>query len=246
MSSENPSGRSTGAASDADETDQRLIERIIERDREAFSELYLAYHRRLTRFLARLTRNPADAEEAVNDTLWIVWSKASDFRSASRVSTWIFGIAYRRSLKMLRRSMRYERAILREQLDGDTVIFVDSSADEERQALMHALAQLAPEQRMVMELAYFLGYSCAEIAEIARIPVNTVKSRMLLARKKLQGILVRENNIGSGAIRESPEAVVAVSSAQAARNASVTESLAARMAGVRPLKRARISAQQMP
>ena len=197
MSSENPIRRRPEAAPDTDETDQRLIARIIERDREAFSELYLAYHRRLTRFLARLTRNPADAEEVVNDTLWIVWSKASKFRNASRVSTWIFGIAYRRSLKMLRRSMRYERAILREQLAGDTVTSVDSNASEEQQVLRLALAQLTPEQRLVMELAYFLGYSCAEIAEVARAPVNTIKSRMLHARKKLQVILAREYNIAS-------------------------------------------------
>ncbi len=203
MSSENPSRRRPGAAPDTDETDQRLIARIRERDREAFSELYLAYHRRLTRFLARLTRNPADAEEVVNDTLLIVWSKASDFRNASRVSTWIFGIAYRRSLKMLGKSMRYERTVLREQLAGDAVAFVDSNAGEEQQALRHALAQLTPEQRLVMELAYFIGYSCAEIAEVARVPVNTVKSRMLHARRKLHAILVRENSVAPRAICES-------------------------------------------
>jgi RNA polymerase sigma-70 factor (ECF subfamily) len=204
MNSENPDRRRPTAAPDTEESDQRLIARIRERDREAFSDLYLVYYRRLMRFLARLTRNPADAEEVVNDTLWIVWSKAADFRNASRVSTWIFGIAYRRSLKMLRRSMAYERAILREQLAVDAVTFVESKAGEEREALRHALAQLTAEQRRVMEFAYFLGYSCAEIAEIVRVPVNTVKSRMFHARKKLQAILARENSITFGAVRESP------------------------------------------
>ena len=86
----------------------------------------------------------------------------------------------------------------------DAVTFVDSKAGEEREALRHALAQLTAEQRLVMEFAYFLGYSCAEIAEIVRVPVNTVKSRMFHARKKLQAILARENSITFGVVRESP------------------------------------------
>jgi RNA polymerase sigma-70 factor (ECF subfamily) len=47
----------------------------------------------------RLTRHPEIAEEIINDTLWIVWRKAPEFRHGSLVSTWIFGIAYRRGLK---------------------------------------------------------------------------------------------------------------------------------------------------
>ena len=192
-----PSARRHAAAAQTDQADRRLIGRIIEKDRDAFRELYLDYHRRLTRFLGRLMRNPADAEEIVNDTLWIVWTKAPEFRGASRVSTWIFGIAYRRSLKKLRAVMRYERVIQRELLESDIIAHVDSKASEQQQALRHALAQLSTDQRLVMEFAYFLGHSCAEIAEIVGAPVNTVKSRMLHARKKLQSILAKENQIGA-------------------------------------------------
>ena len=192
------------AAARTDQTDQVLISRVREKDRDAFLELYLDYHRRLTRFLGRFTRNPADVEEIVNDTLWIVWTKASEFRGASRVSTWIFGIAYRRSLKTLRTAMRYERAIRREQLESDAIAYVDSKASEEREVIRHALAQLTTEQRLVMEFAYFLGHSCAEIAEIVGAPVNTVKSRMLHARRKLQSILAKENQITVGSICMSP------------------------------------------
>jgi RNA polymerase sigma-70 factor (ECF subfamily) len=192
--------RRHAAAAQTDQADRRLIGRIVEKDRDAFRELYLDYHRRLTRFLSRLMRNPADAEEIVNDTLWIVWTKAPEFRGASRVSTWIFGIAYRRSLKKLRTVMRYERVIQRELLESDIIAHVDSKASEEQQALRHALAQLTTDQRLVMEFAYFLGHSCAEIAEIVGAPVNTVKSRMLHARKKLQSILAKENQIGASAL----------------------------------------------
>ena len=69
----------------------------------AFQELYFIYHRRLARFLTRFVHRYDIAEEVINDTMWVVWSKACDFRDASRVSTWIMGIAYRRALKTLQR-----------------------------------------------------------------------------------------------------------------------------------------------
>ena len=67
-----------GAASVAREVD--LIARIAEGDRKAFEELYNLYHRRMARFLTRLTRRYDVAEEVINDTFWVVWNKAGDFR----------------------------------------------------------------------------------------------------------------------------------------------------------------------
>src|SRR6202044_946721 len=83
-----------------------LISRIAQGDRKAFEELYGLYHRRLARFLTRLTRRYDVAEEVINDTFWIVWKKAGDFRGESQVSTWILGIAYRRARNAFRSSAR--------------------------------------------------------------------------------------------------------------------------------------------
>ena len=66
-----------------------LISRIAKGDRKAFEELYGLYHRRLARFLTRLTRRYDVAEEVINDTFYIVWCKAGDFRGESQPSTWI-------------------------------------------------------------------------------------------------------------------------------------------------------------
>ena len=63
-----------------------LLQRVAERDRQAFEELYNAYHRRLSRFLMRLAPRYDFAEEIINDTFWVVWRKAGEFRGASRVS----------------------------------------------------------------------------------------------------------------------------------------------------------------
>src|SRR5579872_2240130 len=90
------------ASGTTEERERALLSRIAQRDAAAMKELYLLYHRRLARFLMRLTTRYDLAEEIINDTFWVVWQHAGDFRGASRVSTWILGIAYRRGLKTLR------------------------------------------------------------------------------------------------------------------------------------------------
>ncbi len=77
------------------EAELALIRCVSLRDRIALRELYLLYHRRLSRFLMRLTQRQDLAEEVINDTLLVVWNSADRFRGDSRVSTWIVGIAYR-------------------------------------------------------------------------------------------------------------------------------------------------------
>lgn len=164
-----------------------LLRQIAVHDRAAFKELYLIYHRRLARFLMRMTSRHDLIEEVINDTLWTVWQKAADFRGDSLVSTWIVGITYRRALKALRRP-----APVYPIYSEETAIAPDLQlADENRQWLDRALAELPLEQRMVLEFAYLLGHSCEEIAEIMQCPVNTVKTRMFHAREKLRRSLPR-------------------------------------------------------
>ena len=103
----------------ANDVERKLLQRISAGDRDAFRDLYLRYHRRLARFLTRLTHRYEDAEEVINDTLWIVWQRAGDFRDASRVSTWIMGIAYRRALKLIRSAQAHARAMSLEIVDGE-------------------------------------------------------------------------------------------------------------------------------
>jgi RNA polymerase sigma-70 factor, ECF subfamily len=177
-----------GAASVAREVD--LIARVADGDRRAFEELYHLYHRRMARFLTRLTHRYDLAEEVINDTFWVVWRKARDFRGDSQPSTWILGIAYRKARNALRAAARGAAQNLEEQ-------FLPLTSDEPfrteelRDWLGQALEQLPIEQRLGVELCYELGYSCEEIATIMNCPVNTVKTRLFHARAKLKKLLPR-------------------------------------------------------
>ena len=171
-----------------DDSDRKLLDRVVAGDREAFRELYIAYHRRLARFLTRLTRHYEIAEEIINDTLWVVWRRAGNFRGESRVSTWIMGIAYRRALKTLH--SRGQRQFETTPIESEPLVAADELGEAETSEwIVLGMQQLPTEQRLALEFAYGYGHSCEEIAQIMNCPVNTVKTRLFHARAKLRAIL---------------------------------------------------------
>jgi RNA polymerase sigma-70 factor, ECF subfamily len=180
-----------------DAADRLLLERVALRDAEAFRELYVLYHRRLARFLMRLTHRYEVAEEVINDTLWVVWNKAADFRGESRISTWIMGIAYRRALKALRGGAQrlIEESV---PIEDQELAAPDTTASAElSEWLLQAMEKLPTDQRLTVEFAYGYGHSCEEIALIMDCPANTVKTRLFHAREKLRRLLPQ---LGGGAL----------------------------------------------
>jgi RNA polymerase sigma factor (sigma-70 family) len=179
-------GRRTTSADDI-----TLIGRVADADLAAFEELHGAYLPRLRNFLARFTPQPALVEEILNDTMMIVWCKARTFNAKSKVSTWIFGIAYRQALKA--RSHANVEATLRAAI-GATVLVPEPDAElrqrQLREQLDQALRALPMKHRMVIQLIYYDGYACREVADLIACPVNTVKTRMLHARRKLRALLL--------------------------------------------------------
>jgi RNA polymerase sigma-70 factor (ECF subfamily) len=173
-----------------DANDVRLIAMIEAGDRNAFAQLYRAYFPRLVRFLDRMTRNGALIEEIINDTLLVVWQRADAFNHSSKVSTWIFSIAYRKALKGIRS--------LDEPVDADPDAEAGDEHDQPEAALSlqqlqqqvaQALDALPHAQRTVVNLAYYHGMAYEEIAAIMDCPLNTVKTRMFNARGKLRSLL---------------------------------------------------------
>jgi RNA polymerase sigma-70 factor, ECF subfamily len=172
---------------DCSTAETALVARVAAGDEDAFAELYRAYRRRLARFLGRFLKAPDAIDELINDVMFVVWQDAARFELRSKVSTWIFGIAWHKALKALERQQR-ERLFLARTADVD-VVSRAAPAIEEREWLRRGLDQLAPEQRLVVELTFFMGFSYGEIAAIADCPVNTVKTRMFHARHRLREIL---------------------------------------------------------
>lgn len=189
LAEEQPNPRSPRS----DASERLLLHAVSRGERAAFEALYVAYHRRLAAFLRRMTQQDELIEEIINDTFWVVWRSASGFRGQSRVSTWIIGIAYRCALKALRRSARGEGeevGLPEAETEAAAEPFSESSAALElRDWLQRGLDSLPVEQRVTLEMAYYLGLSCKQIAEAMDCAPGTVRTRMFHARIKLRNML---------------------------------------------------------
>ena len=176
----------------AERLEIKRLAAVANQDRAAFDQLYRDYYPRLMDFLARLVSHGGLSEEVVNDTMYVVWTRAGTFAGRSRVSTWIFGIAYKQAIKRLER----ERRMPLDRLPEDWESLADSASTESdisklqlQESLDKAVQKLSATHRSVIELTYQFGYSYIEIAEIVGCPVNTVKTRMFHARAQLRRIL---------------------------------------------------------
>jgi RNA polymerase sigma-70 factor, ECF subfamily len=161
-----------------------LLKSVARGDQRAFEELYRRYYRPLARFLAKRIPQSHSADDIINDTLLVVWERASQFQNSSQVSTWIFGIAYRVALKSLRKHRLWLRATIADEL---TIQLVDPRrTDEVRQWLTAGLCRLSDKQRLSLELTYHFGHSVEQAALMADCPVGTMKARMFRARRLLR------------------------------------------------------------
>ena len=178
-----------------DDAECLLLTQIAAGDRLALRKFYFLYHRRLQRFLTTVSRDAVLMEEIINDTLFAVWRSAGNFRGDSRVSTWVFGIAYRRALKTLQRAAnRHNSQALAAAAVTENFIDATAVSVERSNWIGAALAQLSIEHRMVVELTYFMGLSCDEVSAIVGCPIGTVKTRLHHARLRLRRALEQLEN----------------------------------------------------
>jgi RNA polymerase sigma-70 factor (ECF subfamily) len=167
-----------------------LFAGVCRNDRRAFEALYRAYHPRLTRFLINMTRRPPLVEEVLNDTMLVVWERPERFNGESRLSTWIFAIAYRKALAAMRRQdVPVEDPGAANRPSEDRGADRRLEDDEVRAVIRGALDGLSADHRAVVDLTYFHEMGYREIAEIMACPVDTVKTRMFHARRHLKRML---------------------------------------------------------
>jgi RNA polymerase sigma-70 factor (ECF subfamily) len=167
--------------------DAELLRRVCAGELRAFEALYRSYHPRLTRFIRTVTQRSQIAEEVLNDTMLAVWTKPQAYNGASKVSTWIFAIAYRKTLKALR---KWDEPVADDFLDlrpsPEPGPEQQVSGREVGEGLARALGQLSADHRTVISLACFDAFNYREVAEIMACPVETVKTRMFYARRHLR------------------------------------------------------------
>ena len=153
--------------------------------------LFARHHVRVFRFVLRLVRNEAAAEDLISEVFLDVWRQATRFEGRAAVSTWLLAIARFKALSALRRKPEQE-------LDEETAEAIEDTADtpdialekKDKSAIIRkCLTSLSAEHREIIDLVYYHEKSIEEVAEIVGIPENTVKTRMFYARKKLAELL---------------------------------------------------------
>jgi RNA polymerase sigma-70 factor (ECF subfamily) len=168
-------------------SDEILIQRIAQGDQLAMRTLFGRHRVALYRWLLRLVRDEALAEDLLSEVFLDVWRQAVSFEARSSVSTWLLAIARYKGLSALRRRSDM-------QLDDEVAAAIPDPADNPERALQNAeraellrrsLARLSPEHGEVIDLVYYHGKSVKEVAQIAGVAEATVKTRMFYARRKL-------------------------------------------------------------
>lgn len=174
--------------------ESKLIHEIANNksDQDIFKELYQLYESRLAVFFNNRTKKQEASEDLIQETMIIVWEKAHRFNGRSKPSTWIFGIAYRKSLEWYRKQERERR--LNHKLtrtskskdkdkDGVEQKLIQEGIQE---AIQRALAQLPDKYQLVVELFFYHDFSYREIAHIVGYSERTVKQWMHDAKEILR------------------------------------------------------------
>ncbi len=189
----------TGAIAAIDGRDDvTLVREIAAGQDSSLGQLYQRYSGLLYSLSLRILGSPAEAQDAVQDALVQVWRQAGRYDPRrSSVSTWLVLLTRSRCIDRLRSRRSGDRAVerLEQEVGGRHESPEGASAvwnRERRDRVRRELAQLPPEQQEVLELAFYEGLSQSEIAAKTGIPLGTVKTRTLLAMRKLRAALRQE------------------------------------------------------
>ncbi|PZA11358.1 RNA polymerase subunit sigma [Rhodopseudomonas palustris] len=174
-------------------SDETLLANIADGDRTAMHTLYARHNVRVYRFILRMVRDAATAEDLVSQVFLDVWRTARQFEGRAQVSTWLLSIARFKALTALRQRQH-------EDIDQDDVLEIADDSDSPETALDRSrtsdilracIDKLSPAHRQIINLVYYHEMSVEEVGRIVGIPQSTVKTRMFYARKQLAELLKR-------------------------------------------------------
>ncbi|MDF1859664.1 MAG: sigma-70 family RNA polymerase sigma factor [Verrucomicrobiales bacterium] len=171
-----------------------LMKRVAAKEEKAFAELSEKYSALIFSTAFKVLNHYEDTEDVMNEVLATIWKKADTYHSKKgSLVTWICTTARNRAIDRVRsvqrRSALYDR--FEEKLDGEAPEKRTSGREElyrsdARRVLQSAVVSLSPEQREVIELAYFEGLTQKQIAERIDSPLGTVKARIRRGVERLR------------------------------------------------------------
>ena len=184
--------------------DHQLMYRVSMAEKEALEALYARYSSSVYSLAMYMLKQEALAEEVTQDIFLNIWTKASSYKAErGEPKSWIMSVAHHRIVDVIRSRRRTQNvtdpgAYDRLEMLPSSRISTEEEVERriEREYILEALNTLPPEQREVIMLAYFEGYSQSEMAKILNQPLGTVKTRVRLAMKKLRAALEGEIDDG--------------------------------------------------
>ena len=181
--------------------DTELLPKIAEKDLSAFDEIYTRFSQVVYNLSYKVLNNKNDAEEVVQEVFLQIWNKASNYdKVRGAVSTWIINITRSRAIDKFRSLKNVRNTSF---LDNDILdliapkIFIIEDASERKNIIKNALEQIPADQKDVIDKVYFEGATHIEAADILKIPVGTVKTRLRLGILKLRESIspyIKSNN----------------------------------------------------
>ena len=177
-----------------------LIKQIAKKDHKALSELYDLYRSFLFGLIIKIVKKREESEEVLQEVFVQVWDKANTFDyQKGNVYVWLVTLTRNKAIDKIR-SKSYRNSNLNSDIEDYSMYLEAESVNglsytlhnERSKFLQDALNQIPAEQRELLELAYFKGYSQSDLAEKLELPLGTVKTRMRSGMKKLQSIVIED------------------------------------------------------
>jgi RNA polymerase sigma-70 factor (ECF subfamily) len=174
-------------------TDDALVGLVARGDEQALAALYDRHARLAYGVARRLLRDAQLAEDAVQEGFLNVWRQAASFRpDRSRAASWILMLVHRRAVDLVRREERRRTDVLDDDERAIGVAEDSAMSKLEGEWARKLLTELPDQQREVLELAFWGGYTQSELADRLGVPLGTVKSRMFNGMARLRQLMEDE------------------------------------------------------
>ena len=184
------------SAASSELNDAELMRRLVEGDERALEVLYDRYASAIMGLALRILGEREPADEVVQETFWRAWTRSDTYRAERGAAlSWLFGIAHHMAIDLTRRRTSNRPSLEPAKPTSEDRQQVEESAwaTLRRKQVLAALELLAPEQRQVLELAYFGGLTRREIAETTGTPLGTVHTRARLGLRHLRAALLAQD-----------------------------------------------------